>query len=331
MARQLMSSIQRTNREPGESTAENGAVAENEEPPATEHTEIHGSGAEIHNPDDFGYENFHISGYHATIDEEEAVAEELREQFLDAEDCMTHVWPAEFKVLQRHASSRLQPILQERGQNHGMSGMGIPAEDLEWILLQSAWLVVFVGSSSEEIAEQLLWTHYGAVEDGEGVGETLEEEAVYQMLEIQEDAQAISAIALYPRVLSELQLMLKSDFFQTISPDDAPTTPTLSAQNNMRLWNDETWSICTTAELHQLAEEAEAEQDFHTLSRIQKVLMVRSGPKEDTRAEEREASPDPVGERGGEIQYNVHGMKGKGGQTILFLLYAVKELTAKTT
>ena len=52
---------------------------------------IRGSEAEVRIPDEFGYENFHISALHFLTDNSDPVAEALREEFLGAEDCLQHV------------------------------------------------------------------------------------------------------------------------------------------------------------------------------------------------------------------------------------------------
>ena len=69
-----------------------------------------GSGANLNVPEEFGYENFHILNYHSGISAADPVVMELRQQYLDADDCLSHVWPAEFHVLQSHSAARLLPL-----------------------------------------------------------------------------------------------------------------------------------------------------------------------------------------------------------------------------
>lgn len=52
---------------------------------------VTGSGTSLNLPEEFGYENFHILNYHAGIASADPVVTELRQQYLDADDCLTHV------------------------------------------------------------------------------------------------------------------------------------------------------------------------------------------------------------------------------------------------
>ena len=237
---------------------------------------ILGSGAGIQAPTEFGYEHFHIAAYHAQIGEQHPIAEKLKEQFLDAEDCLTHVWPAEFQILQQHAAARLDPILRERRLLHGMGEIDLPQADLEWILLQAAWLVSFLSSPAEEVVEQLIWTYYAALEEGDEVAEALQE-AVYQMMDIPEEAKAISVIALYPRVLHELQQMVLPTFFrpEEIAPE-VPETDVSSTHGDKEQRGTQSWDSCTVDELRELAQAAEVGENYKILSQIQKVLMSRA-------------------------------------------------------
>lgn len=206
----------------GQTTEEDRVGQQPSESLEEEHPAVLGSGTEIHNPEEFGYkyEHFHIAGYHADIKEEDPVAAELKELFLSAEDCIEHMWPAEFQVLQRHAALRLDPILEQRRVQEGLHDITVQQEDLEWMLMQAAWISVYVDSPLEEITEQLLWSYYAAVRGRTHVAEALRE-SVTQLLEIPEEDRNVSAIALYPQVLAALQRFLQAACF-TLPEESVP-------------------------------------------------------------------------------------------------------------
>ena len=65
------------------------------------------------------------------------VVEELVDQFLEAEDFLSHVWIAEFLVLQRHVEERLSLVLAQQRAEEGLTGISIDQEGLEWNILQT--------------------------------------------------------------------------------------------------------------------------------------------------------------------------------------------------
>ena len=66
------------------------------------------------------------------------VVEELVDQFLEAEDCLSHVWIAEFLVLQRHdVEERLSLVLAQQRAEEGLTRISIDQEGLEWNILQT--------------------------------------------------------------------------------------------------------------------------------------------------------------------------------------------------
>ena len=92
--------------------------------------------------------------------------------------------------------------------------------------------------------------------------------------------------------------MLKPEFFQSAPTPTAPTTSTLDVQSELSQLDDETWEICTMEELCELANRAERDEDFRTMSRIQKEILARrttetgSGHGEQLAREGPEAEPE---------------------------------------
>ena len=94
-------------------------------------------------------------GFHAGLDSTDPIIDEIVEQFLEAEDCLKHVWPAEFQILQRHAAERLAPCLERRRLRDGLVGLTIPLADLQWMIMQTAWLSVYLDTPHQEVLDQL--------------------------------------------------------------------------------------------------------------------------------------------------------------------------------
>ena len=194
--------------------------------------------------DEYGYDHFHIAALHSMIDVTDPVASEIREEFLDADDCLQHIWPAEFKVLQQHVAQRLYPSLSQTRAESGMSLASLPLPDLEWIALQAAWLSIFLDTPSVEVIDQLIWTHQEATETSSLPAEALRL-AIHQLIQLSGgDNKTISAIALYPMVLKELQRMLQPSYVEElVAQDNEAEADNLGGDSGLEAKEMEQWTM----------------------------------------------------------------------------------------
>ena len=166
-------------------------------------------------PEDYSYENFHInemaSMHSSIIGMDNPLAYQLREQFLSAEDCMGHQWPAEFAILQRHVARGLQSTIHKARLREGYHNSPLNLETIEWIVLQSAWLYLYTGRTVTETLVDLLSVAHEAVDQRQLLDQRLKSRVVACYLEPAEE-QRISALMLYPEMSKSLEAMLQESF-----------------------------------------------------------------------------------------------------------------------
>ena len=231
-------------------------VESNHDPDETDHVAaMTGSGANLEVSEEFGYENFHIVNYHSGISAADPVARELRQQYLDADDCLNHIWPAEFRILQSHAVARALPLLQSQITYSEWANSCLTQGDIEWILLQSAWLSVYMDVPAAEMVQELLQVSLVATEKGQVVSETMHS-TIQELLQAHEVDKAISVVALYPAILKVLQSMLDKDFLRTTEAN----APSSTSGQREKPWQQELQDL-SMAELQHFAVEAEGLHD----------------------------------------------------------------------
>ena len=165
-------------------------------------------------PTEYSYANFHINemtGMHSAIGLDDPIADQLRDQFLPAEDCLWHQWPAEFDILQRHVARGLQPIIHKTRLREGYHNSPLSTEAIEWIVLQSAWLCLYTGRTVTQVFVDLLSVAHAAMDQSLSLEQQLKSRVVACYQEPAEE-QRISALMLYPEMSKILQSMLQDSF-----------------------------------------------------------------------------------------------------------------------
>ena len=131
--------------------------------------------------------------------------------------------------------------------------------DIEWILLQSAWMSVYTEVPAAEIVQDLVQVCLMATDKGRDVSVDLHN-TIQEISETHEVDKAISAVALYPAVLKVLQSMLDQGFMQhTEENRDSGRTDLIE-----KPWQQEIQDL-SMAELQHFAVEAEGLQDYEIL------------------------------------------------------------------
>ena len=163
---------------------------------------------------EYSYANFHINemaGMHSSIGLDDPIASLLQEQFLAAEDCLWHQWPAEFAILQRHVARGLQSVIHKTRLREGYHNSPLTQEVIEWIVLQSAWLCLYTGRTVTSVFVDLLSVAHAAMDQRSPVEQQLKSRVVACYQEPAEE-QRISALMLYPEMSKILQSMLQDAY-----------------------------------------------------------------------------------------------------------------------
>ena len=107
--------------------------------------------------ENYGYDNFALTNYHAEISYESPLANALQEQFIPASECLSMSWPAEFAVLQEHVAERLVCTLRAMANYIGVE-YTLSSDQLKWIVLQATWLSIYLRQGVQEVLISLVET-----------------------------------------------------------------------------------------------------------------------------------------------------------------------------